>query len=505
MAQMLGKIAADRSASESPRNRVCQWRNLVSGYPPVDWRGGCIGFFGAIGDDLGMNSEEKPPQRDVVRELVQKVEREINKIDVDGGLMDQLAERPFMRQTWKETLYLLSTIPAGIAALLIWVTGISLAIPLVITVVGIPLVFAILWAFRGFVNLERRRVTILGDGPIEADYERVEGNFVERGLGVLKDAQTWKDIGWLIVLSLAGFPVAVLSLSVWLIAFGWIIYPLWGWALPGDATPIGWLVGDNMSFFESFLMIPLGFVLVVIATWLCAAVALGLATISRLLLATTQERALRGRVTELERTREQSLSQQSTEMSRIERDLHDGAQARLVALAMDLGMAEQKIEDDPAAARKLVGEARDEAQRTLQELRDLVRGIGPQILRDRGLEAALVPLAARSAIKVEVGIDLPERPDERVESAAYFVCSEALANAIKHSSATQININAWRSDDWFYLRISDNGVGGADDANGEGLRGLRARVEAVDGKLVVDSPAEGPTIIDAWLPFRLKS
>jgi signal transduction histidine kinase len=209
---------------------------------------------------------------------------------------------------------------------------------------------------------------------------------------------------------------------------------------------------------------------------------------------------LRARVSEVERTRDQSLAQQSTQMTRIERDLHDGAQARLVALAMDLGMAEQKLEDDPEAARRLVAEARDEAQRTLQELRDLVRGIGPQILRDRGLEAALLPLAARSPIGVEVSVDLPVRPAERVESAAYFVASEALANAIKHSGATHIRINAWQHDRWFYVRISDNGTGGA-DAEGGGLRGLRARVEAVDGRLIVDSPSGGPTIIDGWLPM----
>jgi signal transduction histidine kinase len=188
-------------------------------------------------------------------------------------------------------------------------------------------------------------------------------------------------------------------------------------------------------------------------------------------------------------------------MSRIERDLHDGAQARLVSLAMDLGRAEQKFDDDPEAAKALVVQARDEAQRTLAELRDLVRGIGPQILRDRGLGAALVPLAARSAIPVEIKIDLDERPGERAESTAYFVISEALANAIKHSGAEKININAWRNEHWFYLRVSDNGKGGADE-NGEGLRGLRARVEAVDGRLMVESPAGGPTIIDAWLSFQ---
>jgi signal transduction histidine kinase len=187
-------------------------------------------------------------------------------------------------------------------------------------------------------------------------------------------------------------------------------------------------------------------------------------------------------------------------MSRIERDLHDGAQARLVALAMDLGMAEQKLDDDPTAARELVTQARDEAQRTLQELRDLVRGIGPQILRDRGLEAALVPLAARSPIEVDLNVNLPERPGERYESTAYFVVSEALANAIKHSQAKQININLWNHEQWLYVRVSDNGVGGA-NPEGSGLRGLRARAESVDGRLMIESPTGGPTIIDAWLPM----
>jgi signal transduction histidine kinase len=188
-------------------------------------------------------------------------------------------------------------------------------------------------------------------------------------------------------------------------------------------------------------------------------------------------------------------------MSRIERDLHDGAQARLVALAMDLGMAETKLDDDPAAARALVVEAREEAQRALQELRDLVRGIGPQILRDRGLKAALVPLSSRSPIPVDLKVKVDRRPAEKIEACAYFVTSEALANAIKHSGATKINVNAIHHEDWLFVRVSDNGSGGAELAKGEGLKGLKARVEAVDGSLNIDSPAGGPTIIDAWIPF----
>lgn len=453
-----------------------------------------------------MSDEQKSPPsaKDAFSDAAKQVEDAFKQIDFDNELMDQIAERPFKRETWRETLYLLTTIPAGLVALMAWVMAGPVGLPLIFSVVGIALTALFFWLLRLYAGVERRRVRVLEIEPFQAAYDEYTGNIFERAIGFLSDVQTWKDMGWMVVLSLVAFPLAVLALGLWLIAFGWIIYPLWGWALPGDATPIGWLLGNDVNFLESWLMVPLGLMMIVVATWVCAGVTYALVAISRLLLAASEEDRLRGRVTELEKSRVDTLAQQSTEMSRIERDLHDGAQARLVALAMDLGMAEQKFEDDPDEARKLVAEARDEAQRTLQELRELVRGIGPQILRDRGLEAALVPLAARSPIKVELGIDLPERPAERLESTAYFVCSEALANAIKHSGAEQININAWRNGNYFYVRVADNGNGGAAE-DGEGLSGLRARVEAVDGKLVVDSPADGPTIIDAWLPFQLKS
>lgn len=449
-----------------------------------------------------MNQEDQQAResRGPVRDVFDKIEEAFDGIEFDEQLMERVAERPLHRRTWTEALYLMSTLPAAIVALMIWSVGGPLAVPLTISVVGIPLLILMFWIFRQYARLERRRLRIVDDAPLEVHYDVPEGNLLEKSVGYLSDSQTWKDMGWMVFLSLVGLPLAVLGLSAWLIAFGWTLYPAWGWALPGDATPIGFLVGQDMNVLESLLMVPVGLAMIVVATWVCAGITFLLASIQRAALGATGEQVLRARVTEVERTREESLAQQSTEMSRIERDLHDGAQARLVALAMDLGMAEQKLAEDPEAAKKLVAEARDEAQRTLQELRDLVRGIGPQILRDRGLEAALVPLAARSPIDVELSVDLPERPAERVESAAYFVASEALANAIKHSRAERININAWQHGGWFYVRVSDNGVGGA-NADGQGLRGLRTRVEAVDGRLVVESPSGGPTIIDAWLPM----
>lgn len=425
----------------------------------------------------------------------------LQEFQFDSELMDRIAARPFERRTRQEVLYLLSALPAGVAASLVIGLALPLALLAAIIVVGLPFTLLAFWFFRKCADVERKRLGLIDDRPVDVYYTSQEGKPLQRAISLLTDAQTWKDLAWLFMLCTFGFIAAVLALFVWVIAFGWIIYPLFGWALPGSWTPIGWIFGDDMLFFESFLLIPFGIAMIVVATWVSAAVTYGLQEVSRACLTTGEEDRLRGRVTELERTRAQTLTQQSTEMSRIERDLHDGAQARLVALAMDLGMAEQKIDDDPAAAKALVAEAKEEAQRTLQELRDLVRGIGPQILRDRGLEAALVPLAARSPIPVEITIELDERPGERIESTAYFVTSEALANAIKHSGAEKINVNAWRNENWCYLRVSDNGSGGAAQ-DGTGLLGLRARVEAVDGRLMIDSPAGGPTIIDAWLPFK---
>jgi signal transduction histidine kinase len=431
---------------------------------------------------------------------LQSIRDSFEAIEFDNELLEQAAARPLRGETWREVKYLLSTLPAAFVALLIWSVGGPLALPLAITIIGIPFTILMFWFFRKYAGVERRRALIVADEPIIVRYDEPEGNVFERGLGYLSDIQTWKDLGWMFVLSTFGLALALFALGVWLIAISWIIYPLWGWSVPADWTPLGPVIGPDLSFIESFLIVPFGIAMIVVATWLGAAITYGLVSVSRACLGSSEERKLRGRVSELERTREETLSQQSTEMSRIERDLHDGAQARLVALAMDLGMAEQKLDDDPTAARELVTQARDEAQRTLQELRDLVRGIGPQILRDRGLEAALVPLAARSPIEVDLNVNLPERPGERYESTAYFVVSEALANAIKHSQAKQININLWNHEQWLYVRVSDNGVGGA-NPEGSGLRGLRARAESVDGRLMIESPTGGPTIIDAWLPM----
>jgi len=205
------------------------------------------------------------------------------------------------------------------------------------------------------------------------------------------------------------------------------------------------------------------------------------------------------RISKLETTRAGAVEQQESELERIEHDLHDGAQARLVALGMSLGMAEQKLATDPVAAQELLADARRGTREALEELRSLARGIHPPVLTDRGLAAAIEALAARTPVGVDVSVKLPRRPSRTIETAAYFVAAEGLANAGKHANAGHVDIGVRADGGNLVVEVVDDGSGGADPA-GNGLRGLARRVEALDGTLAVDSPAGGPTTIRAVMP-----
>lgn len=210
------------------------------------------------------------------------------------------------------------------------------------------------------------------------------------------------------------------------------------------------------------------------------------------------QRSLALRVDELERTRSGALDVEASQLRRIERDLHDGAQARLVALSMQLGRAEERLADHPEAAA-LVRSAREEATATIAELRDLARGIAPPVLADRGLEAAVRSLADRSSATVEVRADLGDRLPPVVETAAYFVVAESLTNVVKHAPGASVRVTLHRDGAMLVLELIDNGNGGADPSGG-GLTGLRQRVEALDGRLEVHSVAGEGTVVWAVLP-----
>jgi signal transduction histidine kinase len=238
----------------------------------------------------------------------------------------------------------------------------------------------------------------------------------------------------------------------------------------------------------------------------------GLAVLHRLLI-----RGLLGRrrgderVRELEAARAQVVDDSATTLRRIERDLHDGTQAQLAALAMTLGQAKEKLERrpdvpfDPAGALDLVGVAHQHAKEALVELRDLARGIHPPAL-DLGLDAALATLVARSAVPATLRADIPTRPDQAIETIAYFSVAELLANVAKHSRATSATVDVGMRDGMLLMQVRDDGVGGAQigrsAGGGSGLLGLRGRVRAVDGELLVHSPTGGPTVIDVQLPVH---
>jgi signal transduction histidine kinase len=222
--------------------------------------------------------------------------------------------------------------------------------------------------------------------------------------------------------------------------------------------------------------------------------------VARGLLGRYSSRELTERVDELERSRRRAMDAAEAERRRIERDLHDGAQQRLVALAMTLGRAKSRYGREPENIGPLLDEAHHEAKQAVAELRDLTRGIHPPVLADRGLDAALSALAARAPVPVTVTVEMPVRPSQTVEAIAYFVVAEALTNVAKHADAHRASVHVRRVGDTLRVIVADDGRGGADPAGGSGLRGLADRVSGIDGRLTVASPPGGPTTLTVELP-----
>ena len=255
----------------------------------------------------------------------------------------------------------------------------------------------------------------------------------------------------------------------------------------------------------SFVLILLGTALIALGLGSGPAMLAGYAALARSMLSPAGHAELALRVRHLAETRSEAIDTGAAEMRRIERDLHDGAQARLVAMGMTLDAAGQLIDSNPAAARALLLEARDTSARALAELRDLVRGIHPPVLADRGLGDAVRALALDSPLRARLASDLPGRLPAPVESAAYFAVSELLANVSKHARADQVWIDIRYADGVLRVGVSDDGQGGADASRGTGLRGIERRVAAFDGVLALSSPPGGPTAVTMEIPCALSS
>jgi len=406
--------------------------------------------------------------------------------------------RPLRVETWRELLYLLAGFALSIVVFVALVTLFSVGVSLLITLVGIPILLATAYVNRFFADLERRRAGFLLRERIVGRYRDASGaGFWHRVKVVATDPQTWKDYGWLLLLTAIGFGFGLAAIVLWSTALTLVSLPIWWWIPPkGTAMQIN----DTWSVDRWSRAVPLaagGLALAIASAWICAALARGQAFLARFLL----EPGLQERVDELERTRAGAVVVQADELERIERDLHDGAQARLVSVAIDLGLAREKIEGDPAAAATLVESAHREATTAIAELRELVRGIHPAVLTDRGLDAAVSALAAASPIPVslDVHVALP-RPPRPVEAAAYFVIAESLANVGKHAQAEHVWVRVARRDETLEVEVRDDGRGGADLAHGSGIAGLRRRVEALDGSLSLVSPPGDGTTVRAEIP-----
>ncbi|MGW7419816.1 sensor histidine kinase [Streptomyces sp. NPDC054813] len=415
---------------------------------------------------------------------------------------------PFEARSWREFAYVLLGLPIGVALFVWTVTMLSLGVGLLVTFIGIPVLAAALAGCRGFGALERARARgLLRLEVADPEPLRMRKPGVMAWIGaVLKSGTSWRHLLYAVLQFPWSMFSFVVALNFW--AYGWALltYPLWFWVFPmyagqgglqlyGDAHHSVYL--DNP--FEITVTALVGLLFTLATPWIVRALTL----VDRLMVhGLLGPSKLASRVVELESDRGVVVDTAAADLRRIERDLHDGAQARLVALAMDLGLAKEKLQEDPQVAARMVDEAHGEVKTALQELRDLARGIHPAVLTDRGLDAALSAVASRCTVPVRVEVDLAERPAAAIEGIAYFTVSELLQNISKHSRARGASVDVWRSEDRLMLQVVDDGVGGADTEKGSGLAGLAERLDAVDGILVVDSPAGGPTRVTAELPWR---
>lgn len=408
----------------------------------------------------------------------------------------------------------LRAIAGGVFAVGLAVTNLPLLAMSLVALALTPVPFlglALLpWAtnlVRMRANLERRlaaRAGIAIARPYEPPPARALPGGWKRFRWIATDPATWRDLAWLLPGAIVAFVLGLLAVVIPLYGLeGISLLPLWlylsiDWYGYGVFWPIA-------NFSEAILSMPQGVLFLALglgaAPWLLEVNA----QFAKLFLAPTKAAGLRLRVTQLTVTRADTVDAQAAELRRIERDLHDGAQARLVSLGMTIGLAEEMIERDPAAARKLLTEAREASGTALLELRNLVRGIHPPVLAERGLDGAVRALAMSLPLRVTVEMDLPGRPQTPVESAAYFATAEALANVVRHSRARTVQIYVQHVDDLLLLTVSDDGVGGADPAHGTGLRGIARRLAAFDGTMSVSSPPGGPTVVSMELPCALSS
>ncbi len=367
-----------------------------------------------------------------------------------------------LRLTGYAALQVLAFVPL-VVLFVLWVVG---GVLMVIWV-GAPLLAVAIPATRWLANAHRRTASSVLGVPMPAPYARLEGLPVLQKLQtVATDPLTWRDLAWMLLAMTFGFVVSLVVVVLFLgVVTFWIWYYAIGPLMRARALADQWLLSPGVTGLE----------------------------------------LLEQRVEQLTETRADAVDHSAAELRRLERDLHDGAQARLVALSLSLGMADEMFERDPDGARRLVGDARETTDTALAELRSVVRGIHPPVLADRGLVGAVQALALDMAVPVRIEASFDGRPPAPVESAVYFAVAECLANLGKHADAENGWIRIEHADGVLDVEIGDDGRGGADPTSGSGMTGIMRRLRTFDGTMMVSSPAGGPTIVTLEVPCVLSS
>jgi signal transduction histidine kinase len=419
----------------------------------------------------------------------------------------------FTRRTWAELLFALVGLPQGIFGFVFVVVTVSVSGGLMVTFIGLPLLAAsglvsrwLGWQWREGVN------AFLG-WKIAAPprFRAAPGLFGWIG-SCLKDGTAWRARLYLLLKLPLGIASFVVGVTFYSYGLGGLTYATWRPFLPCDSDPNDGRCHRGTQLWNGHyldntggivLAAVIGLVLILLAPWAVRAVVSVDRAAMRALLGPTWTST---RVEELEQTRAAAVDDSAATLRRIERDLHDGTQARLVALAMNVGLAKEKLAEggDPAEAQRLLESAHTTAKDAIVELRDLAKGIHPPVL-DAGLDTALATLAAHSAVPVTLRTAITERPAAAIETIAYFCAAELLTNVAKHSRATQAGLDVRTVGGTLRLQVSDDGRGGARVGAGSGLTGLGERVRTVDGRLSVDSPDGGPTVVTVELPMQTAS
>jgi signal transduction histidine kinase len=410
----------------------------------------------------------------------------------------------FSLEPLKSFVFLILSFVIGLVLFVTFVTlfatGVSLTLTVVMAVIGIP-ILALMMVLVPFVgHIERARINMFSGVEISSPYKELpEGKFGDKALAFLSDGALWRDMlyAWLLFpIGLVQFVIAVVGISVplALLSTPFTVYFI------GPETVGGppWYSVDSVMDAIPMAIFGLFFGVIVIYTFVV--VMRAHAVFARWLIGPSDRDELAARVETLSETRSRMVGVSLEDRRNIERDIHDSTQPKLVSLAMSLGMAKEKIESDPKQARELVESAHAEAREVLSEIRNLVRGLHPSILTDRGLEAAIRSLAGYCSVPVIIDVELSERPPEAVETTAYYIVAESLTNVAKHSQATEVRVMVREKNGTLAIDIEDDGIGGAIPEPGSGLSGLQDRAAALDGRLTITSPAGGPTRISARLP-----